>query len=591
MLIDGKFVDSLRSSFGELPAADLVARFIKYEFPGSIAVSSSFGTESAVLLKLVAMTDRNTPVLFLNTGVLFDETLAYVNELREHLDLRDVRFLEPEARIVEEEDPDTDLWISDADRCCYIRKVRPFRAALSGFDCWISGLKRGHGGTRQDIETIEFEDGRVKLNPLAHWSAQDIDAAFVAWQLPRHPLSPRGFRSIGCIPCTRVTQPGEDPRSGRWARKGKLECGIHSLLYARTQSGDTAQANSMHHQYLRRSWFITGVCGTVGRELLNQVLQYEPQQVVAIDNNESELFFVQDTFRADPRLSFFVCDLRDRQELAMRMAGAEIVLHAAALKHVILCERSPHAAIQTNIIGTQNVLEAASQTNVERVLFTSSDKAVNPTNVMGTSKLMCERLVTAANAQTRSGKQVFASTRFGNVLGSRGSVIPIFRRQIALGGPVTLTDSSMTRFIMTLQEAVQLVTESVFLARGGEVFVTKMPVARIADLAAVMIEELAPQFDYTPEDIKINIIGSKAGEKYYEELMNDEEVRRSVELQRYYAVTPAFKSTQRDIDYVYPDMLSDGPPSSPYNSNTAIAMSKEELRTYMHQHGYLTKEV
>jgi len=153
---------------------------------------------------------------------------------------------------------------------------------------------------------------------------------------------------------------------------------------------------------------------------------------------------------------------------------------------VILCEESPRDAIQTNILGTQNVIDAAQANRVKRVLFTSSDKAVNPTNVMGTSKLMGERLMTAANAQ-RQGESdpLFSCTRFGNILGSRGSVIPLFKRQIGAGGPVTLTDPAMTRFIMTLEEAVQLVMDSVFLARGGEVFVTKMPVVRIARLTPI----------------------------------------------------------------------------------------------------------
>ena len=185
--------------------------------------------------------------------------------------------------------------------------------------------------------------------------------------------------------------------------------------------------------------------------------------------------------------------------MSLSIAGCEIALHAAAVKHVFLCEESPFAAIHANILGTQNIIDAALRTGVERLLLTSSDKAVNPTNVMGTSKLMAERLVSAANAHPRLGNQIFASTRFGNVLGSRGSVIPLFIRQIRLGGPVTVTSPDMTRFIMTLDEAVGLVMDSLFLARGGEIFVTKMPVLRIGDLAEVMIEELAPQLWLSPE--------------------------------------------------------------------------------------------
>lgn len=335
--------------------------------------------------------------------------------------------------------------------------------------------------------------------------------------------------------------------------------------------------------------FITGVCGTVGSELLRQISALNPTEIVGIDNNESELFFLSEQYRSQPAVRLYLGDLRDRDELIRRMKGTEIVLHAAALKHVILCEQSPRDAVHTNILGTQNVIDAAMESRVERVIFTSSDKAVNPTNVMGTSKLMGERLMTAANAQRRGDGPVFASTRFGNVLGSRGSVIPLFKRQIATGGPVTLTSAEMTRFIMTLKEAVSLVMESVFLARGGEVFVTKMPVIRIADLASVMIEELGPAYGFDPEKIKIDHIGSKAGEKLYEELMNDEETRRTVELERYFVVAPAFRSVYENIEYVYPGMKPDKV-ARPYNSSVEPAISREELRTYLRQNHLLESE-
>ena len=335
--------------------------------------------------------------------------------------------------------------------------------------------------------------------------------------------------------------------------------------------------NGLSDHWCGKTVLITGVCGTVGRELLRQVLAREPGSVVGIDNNESELFFLHNDHLDLRHVSFSLTDLRDRNSLMSRMAGVDVVLHAAAHKHVILCERAPEAAIQTNIIGTQNVIDAALTHNVERVLFTSSDKAVNPTNVMGTSKLMGERLMTAANAQARKGHTIFVSTRFGNVLGSRGSVIPIFHRQIAGGGPVTLTDGAMTRFIMTLPQAVSLVINSVFLGKGGEVFVTKMPIVRIEDLAHVMVEELAPLYGHDPSTIEIVAIGAKEGEKLYEELMNEEEIRRAIEFERYYAILPAFRSSFRDIDYTYPDAIGTRPAAA-YNSASAPAMSREQLR-------------
>lgn len=331
-----------------------------------------------------------------------------------------------------------------------------------------------------------------------------------------------------------------------------------------------------------RSVLITGVCGTVGSELLRQVLRQKPAHVVGLDNNESELFFLMEEHRGRDGIEFHLGDVRDRDKLTRSMRDIDIVLHSAALKHVILCEHSPRDAIQTNILGVQNIIDAAEAAQVERVLFTSSDKAVNPTNVMGTSKLMGERLMTAANAASSGHGQrpLFASTRFGNVLGSRGSVIPLFQRQIAAGGPITLTDPNMTRFIMTLQEAVRLVMESTFLARGGEVFVTKMPVVRIADLAWVMREQLAPRYGYAPEQIEIQVIGPKAGEKLYEELMNDEETRRTVELERYFVVLPAFQSAAADIDYTYPNKVRERV-DRPYNSSVEAWMSRESLCDYL----------
>jgi phosphoadenosine phosphosulfate reductase len=227
----------LEEAYGGLEGEDLIRAVALGEFPGRAAVASSFGAESAVLLAMVARVAPALPVLFLETGMLFEETLDHARELADRLGLLDVRWLRPEPALLAANDPDSDLWITDPEKCCYLRKVRPFRAALHGFDCWIAGLKRAHGGVRGDVQAIELEEGRIKLNPLAAWSALDIARAFRDWGLPRHPLVRRGYRSIGCVPCTRAARPGEDPRSGRWEGRGKTECGIHSRLHARSAGG------------------------------------------------------------------------------------------------------------------------------------------------------------------------------------------------------------------------------------------------------------------------------------------------------------------------------------------------------------------
>lgn len=336
-----------------------------------------------------------------------------------------------------------------------------------------------------------------------------------------------------------------------------------------------------------KSVFVTGCCGTIGQELVRQLIEeYHVEEVVGIDNNESELFFLEQRYAAHENARFALGDVRDRNKLIRRMRGVNIVFHVAAFKHVILCERSPFEAVQTNILGVQNIIHAAHENNVEKVIFTSSDKAVNPTSVMGTSKLMGERLMTAANSNQKKSGPVFASTRFGNVLGSRGSVVPIFTEQIRRGGPVTLTDSDMTRFIMSISDAVRLVIDSHVHASGGEVFITKMPVLRIKDLAEVMIEILASKFGYNSEQIEIKVIGAKPGEKLYEELMSGEETRRAMELKKYFVVLPAFRSIYKKIEYCYEDMVSNQV-SRPYISEHEQFMTQNAIKAFLEENNLI----
>jgi FlaA1/EpsC-like NDP-sugar epimerase len=337
----------------------------------------------------------------------------------------------------------------------------------------------------------------------------------------------------------------------------------------------------MRNNFKGKRVVVTGACGTIGSELVRQFSQNEDvEQVVCLDNNESDLFFLEQRFSEFGNMLFFLTDIRDEEKLTKQFRGMDIIFHTAAFKHVILCERSPFEAVQTNILGVNNVIKAAMKNSVKKVVFTSSDKAVNPTNVMGTSKLMGERLITAANSTKRGEGPIFSSTRFGNVLGSSGSVIPIFREQIRKGGPVTLTHDKMTRFIMSIEEAVKLVIDSALLACGGEVFVTKMPVIRIRDLAEVMIQQLSGYYGHDPEAIKIKIIGTKPGEKLYEELMNGEETARTYELENYFAVLPAFRSLYANIDYDYPDIVN-RKVEKVYNSANEPFLPKDKLLSFL----------
>lgn len=327
---------------------------------------------------------------------------------------------------------------------------------------------------------------------------------------------------------------------------------------------------------------ITGCCGTIGQGLLEVLAERtDIEQVLGIDNNESGLFALERTHAAP--FSFAFGDVRDERRLETLFAGMDTIIHTAALKHVSSCELSPTEAVKTNILGVTNVIAAATAARARKVLFTSSDKAVNPTNVMGTSKLMGERLMSAAQAAASS--VVFSSTRFGNVLGSHGSVFPLFLRQIANGGPVTVTDPDMTRFVMNTREAVNLVLESVDLALGGEVFVSRMRALRIGDLARVMIELLAPVYGRDPADIAISIIGSRPGEKCYEELLTEEESGRTLHLDNFYVILPAFRNLY-SIEYRYAN-ASEHPRGEIYRSSGQPLMSQAEIAAYLKASGLL----
>lgn len=338
----------------------------------------------------------------------------------------------------------------------------------------------------------------------------------------------------------------------------------------------------MKNFYRNRRILLTGAAGTIGQELLKQLIQFNPVEISLLDNNETEMFFIQEQLNTKntKNVLCFIGDIRDRDKIENLSEDIDIIIHCAAFKHVILSEYNPFDVVQTNIIGVENIIRAANTNRVKRVLFTSSDKAVNPTNVMGTSKLMGERLITAANALKRNNSTILSSTRFGNVLGSRGSVVPIFSQQIKNGGPVTLTDKGMTRFVMTAEEASHLVLKSLFLAKGGEVFVTKMPVVRILDLAEIMIRILAPLYGHKASDIEIIEIGRKPGEKLYEELISEEEIHRSLELKDMFVITPAFKAIYKSIDYTYKNIVNLSI-SKPYISANEKPLDKKELRQYL----------
>jgi FlaA1/EpsC-like NDP-sugar epimerase len=282
---------------------------------------------------------------------------------------------------------------------------------------------------------------------------------------------------------------------------------------------------------------VTGGSGSIGREIVRNMIPLRPKAIRVFDNNETGLFDLEQELDC-ASLRSFIGDVRDKERLARAMENVDIVFHGAALKHVPLCEFNPFDAIKTNVIGTQNVLDVSLDEEVEKCIFISTDKAVNPTNVMGTTKLLGERLTISANSYKGSRKSAFSCVRFGNVLGSRGSVVPLFIKQIHQGRSLTITNPDMTRFIMSIPRAVELILKAGALAQGGEIFILKMPVIKIGDLAEVVIDKYAQKLGINSEDIKIQIIGNRSGEKVFEELMCDYESENAFENDSMFIIKP-----------------------------------------------------
>ncbi len=236
-------VEELNGRYRHHSATDVLTRALKDPQVGRIAMVSSFGAESVALLHMVAVIDRTVPVLFLDTQMLFPETLAYQKEVAEKLGLTDVRILTPDRTETFLRDPEGDLHLSDPDACCDFRKVEPLENALGEFDAWITGRKRFQGGKRAEMEFFEDEGGkRIKVNPLAHWTPEDVQDYMLNNRLPRHPLVSKGYPSIGCAPCTSRVAEGEDPRAGRWRGREKQECGIHFINGKLVRTGDLRKA-------------------------------------------------------------------------------------------------------------------------------------------------------------------------------------------------------------------------------------------------------------------------------------------------------------------------------------------------------------
>ena len=283
---------------------------------------------------------------------------------------------------------------------------------------------------------------------------------------------------------------------------------------------------------------VTGGTGSIGSEIVRSLLTYNPKVVRIFSNDEDNTFRMTQELDSCDNVRFLIGDVRDKERLSLAMEDINIVYHAAALKHVPLCEYNPFEAIKTNVLGTQNVIEAAFSNNVDRVINISTDKAVNPVNTMGATKLLAEKLMIDANEGKGAKKTIFSSVRFGNVLFSRGSVIPLFKEQIRQKKPITITNPEMTRFMMSIADTVNLVFKATIMAKGGEIFILKMPVVKLEDLVDVVVEEYANKYDHNKESIKRKTIGLRPGEKKFEELMTETEAEIAFENEEMLIVPP-----------------------------------------------------
>jgi len=294
---------------------------------------------------------------------------------------------------------------------------------------------------------------------------------------------------------------------------------------------------------------ITGGTGSFGKKMTKILLaEKNPRKIIIFSRDELKQHEMRVSGYDDPRLRYFIGDVRDRDRLVRALHGVDVVVHAAALKQVPACEYNPMEAVKTNIIGTSNVLEAALDAGVKKVLALSTDKAVSPVNLYGGTKLVAEKLVIQSNAYAAGTSTRYSCVRYGNVVGSRGSVVPLFLKQRA-NGKITITDERMTRFWLSLEQGVHFVINCIEQMEGGEVFVPKIPSTKVVDLARA----IAPEAE-------IGIIGIRPGEKLHEDLLSPDEARHTVELERMYVIQPAeaiwFGYSWKDRGKTLPDGFS-----------------------------------
>ncbi len=292
---------------------------------------------------------------------------------------------------------------------------------------------------------------------------------------------------------------------------------------------------------------IIGGTGTIGERLLQHILAENPNVVRILSRDEHKQYMLQNSLGSRRDMRYLIGDVRDYDRVLSAMEDIDYVFHVAALKHVPACEYNPYEAVLTNVVGTNNVIKAAREQNVRKVIFTSSDKAISPTNTYGATKLTAERMLVASENNKGTSRTIFSIVRFGNVIGSRGSVIPLFINQIVNDKRITVTNQEMSRFMMTMNQATQLTIKAMKEAKGGEIFVLKMPVILLRDLVRVITEETCKKYHINADEVKIQEIGMRPGEKMYEELMTYDESLTAWELPDMFVI-PSIEGSQKGYE-------------------------------------------
>ena len=319
---------------------------------------------------------------------------------------------------------------------------------------------------------------------------------------------------------------------------------------------------NLPREFKGKNILITGGTGSIGLGLAKQLIKYNPKEIRIFSNDENSIFEAKENLGVNHIYKFMVGDVRDKDRLNLAIRNVDIVYHTAAMKHIEICEDNPFDAVKTNVVGTSNILEASIIEGIEKFVFISTDKATNPTSTLGGSKLLAERLTLDAGTYAGKGKTKFAIVRFGNVLGSRGSVFQIFQNQIRTKKPLTVTDKRMTRFIMSISESASMILKVTKILKDGEIYILKMPSIKIEDLAKGMLHVYGLRFpDYrNTSSLKIT---KPRGERFHESLISKEEIPYCHDIGDMYKISKTGNKKQL--------------PSKEFSSETAFRISQSKL--------------